>query len=214
MTYTTPLLVQSQIRGETSFSSNTIPSLPEVETWIAEAMDDINHKTGQRWDQYEIEREYDYTGADSLRIKESPIISIDEVAYRKYPLGSSSPVEWEVKSEDTDYTVYLNRGEIRLLTSWNPAVGNKRIRVQATCGYATTPSRIQELATKMVAIRVIESVLYSDVNLSTDVNISVGSVSVVNPSNVGIRKFEGMKLDVDRLFKDIIGSGVVRYDYS
>ena len=214
MTYTAPNLIQAQLRSETPFGPSTVPTLTQVNTWISEIKDIIDNKTGQEWDERVIVKEFDYSGLETIRLKDAPIASITKVEYRKYPLGSESPVEWEEKVEDKDYTVYLEKGEISFLPSWNPATGRKRIRITATVGYDPIPPRIQELATKMVAIQVIESVLYQDVDTSTDANITVGAVSVVSPSHVGINKFTQLRTDVDQLFKDIVGSGVVRYDYT
>lgn len=211
--YTTTQDVANEIRASSDFASTTTPTDTTVTGWIQEASEKINLVSGRTWGTSQYTEEIDYDGADRIQLKYAPIITVDTVLYNKNPLGSESGTDYEAKTEDSHYSVYKNKGEILILRNrWNPLNGPKRIKVTYTAGFATIPSYVQELATKEVALRTIQSVLYNNVEGGdTGGSISVGQISIVEPDNLSVGTVEKIKADVNELWTTVKGTGVYRY---
>lgn len=213
-TYTTAKLVQAEIQSEKQFSATTDPSKTTVDRWIKEISEYVNEMSGTVYGQTTYTEDIDYEGSEYITLKNSPVISVTTLKYNKNPIGSSSGEDYETKTEDTDYTVYNDRGQVAILfNNFNPSTGRKRIEIVYEAGFATTPVSIQQLATKMVALRVLNSVISSNVNEGNDGgSVSVGSISIVEPSGIGINSYKQLKQDVRELLDDLTkGNGVYRY---
>jgi hypothetical protein len=65
----------------------------------------------------------------------------------------------------------------------------------------------------MVAERVLNSLISQNVNETNDGgSISVGSISIVEPSSYGVNSYKQLKTDIEELKKSIYGTfGVYRY---
>src|SRR6056297_2111808 len=177
MAYTTADLIQSELRASEAFSSTTIPSLSDVTSWIEEESSQIDFDLGYSLAPTEYEEVYDYNmDEDALYTTVAPIITVDTLQYNPYQIGMSEySTGWVTKVEDTDYTVYKNKGKIvPILTNFAPSDGAKRFKVNYTAGYSVTPPVIQKLATKMVSLRALNSLIASNVNDRND----GGSISV------------------------------------
>jgi len=213
--YTTADLVRARLMAEDPFTTNTSPTVNTVERWIQQVSERINQKTGRVWGETEYEEYVDYSGMERITLKHAPITEVISVEHDPYPLGASNAGTWDTKIEDTDYTVYKTQGQIVPLASWNPRDGLKRIRVTYKAGYEQTPLMVEELATDMVAIKVLDSLLFSKGNdVTTGGSISIGQVNIVDPSDYGVANYNRLRLNVDELMKDIAGQGYYRYQHA
>lgn len=211
--YTTTQAVANEIRAASDFASTSTPSDSTVTGWIQDASEKINMVSGRTWGTSQYTEEINYEGQDRIPLTYAPVVTVDTVLYNKNQLGSSLGTDYETKTEDTDFTVYNNRGVIEILrNNWNPLDGLKRIKVTYTAGYETVPRYISELATKEVALRVIDSVLYNNVEGGdTGGSISVGQISIVEPDNLSVGTVEKIKKGIDDLWGKVKGTGVYRY---
>jgi hypothetical protein len=212
--YTEPSLVQAELRASTAFSSSTTPSLTQVQQWIVEASDVINQLSGTVWGVTTYTQYFDYEGQEVLYVRHSPLKSVVSLKYNKNPLGSESGEDWETKTEDSHFTVYEKTGEVVLLLNrFAPGDGRKRIEVVYKAGYSEVPARVQLLCTKMVAQRVLESLISSNVNSGNDGgSVSVGSISITEPASYGVNSYNNLKREIKELQQSLLmGSGAFRY---
>jgi hypothetical protein len=212
--YTTVQNIQDELRVDTPFSANTNPSLQAIENWIYEESSAVDELTGFIAAET-VRTEYiDYSGAGSILLKHSPIISISSLSHNTNPLGSSLGEAWITKTQDIDYTIYGDKGKILLITSnFTPYEGPKRFKIIYTSGYAIVPFQIQRLTTKLVALRVLNSLVHSNINDSNDGgSISVGSINITEPASYGVNSYKQLKADIDQLKQEVArGTGVYRY---
>lgn len=216
MAYTSATLVEAELRASEVFSGSTIPTLTQVTTWIEEESALIDQKAGSISAATTYTEFVDYEGSDIILLKHSPIITVSSVAYNTNPLGSSLGEAWVTKTADTDYTLYEGKGKILLLPlNFSPADGPKRFRIVYSAGYSTTPYPVQALATKKVALRVLDTLLSSNVNEANDGGeVSVGSIRIVEPGNYGGRSLLQLKDTVRQLENEVaVGTGVYRYTW-
>ena len=213
--YTSLTNVQNELRATTAFSSSTSPTNTAVSRWIEEASDTINHLAGDVFGVTSYDEYIDYNSEDTILVKHSPIISVSSITYATVDVGlSGRSSSWVTKTEDTDYLVYTDRGTIDIIwANWQPSDGKKRIRVQYTGGYAEVPPRIQELCTKMVALRALDTLMASNVNSgNSGGSVSVGSISIVEPADFGIGSYKKLRDDIEMLKKEVVsGFGIHRY---
>jgi len=204
--YSTAALVKAELRATQDFSTTTVPSLADVTEWIKEASAVINTNAGRVYGETIYAETFDYNGTDVLVLKNAPLISVTSVLYSTAELGSTDYSLTTAKTEDTDFTVYKEDGEIEVLSSWSPQCGNKRIQVNYTAGFATTPTDVQMLATKQVTKRVLDTLLSKDVNeKKSGKSVSVGSISIVKPADFGVSQYTTLSKDIARLEQDIVG---------
>jgi len=205
--YTTSTLVAAELRATQDFSATTIPTSTEVTEWIQEASAKINTLAGRTYGETNYTETFDYNGdTNILVLRNAPVISVTSVLYSTTKLGTDTYALSDTKTEDTDYTVYKEEGEIEFLSNWNPQAGKKRIQVNYTAGYATTPKDVQMLATKQVTKRVLDSLLSKDVNeKKSGKSVSVGSISIVKPADFGVSQYKTLSSDIAMLEQEIIG---------
>lgn len=214
--YTDATAIESELQTTTPFSGSTLPTLITINSWIEEESAQINQDAGTHYGSTADTTEIDYNGEEVLTLKNSPIITIDLFEYNQNKLGSSLGTDYVTKTEDTDFTVYNASGEIAILFDnfSSPSQGRKRFKIAYTAGYSTTPTLIKKLATKMVTLRVLNTLITKNVNEANDGgSISVGSISIVEPASYGVNSYKQLKEDIEELKKDITKSfGVYRYD--
>jgi hypothetical protein len=204
-TYSTPALVASELRATQDFSATTIPSLTDINTWINQESASINTLAGRIFGETPYSETYDYNGSDILLTKNAPIMSVTSLLYSTSALGTTTYGLTATKTEDTDFTAYLESGEIEILPGWSPQCGNKRIQINYTAGYTTTPSDIEMLATKKLTKRVLDTLLSKDVNeKQSGKSVSVGSISIVKPADFGVSQYKTLRQDVDKMEHDLI----------
>lgn len=208
--YTTTSLVQAELQSTTAFSSSTTPSDSEVTNWIQEESAYINNLADTVFSTTAItssDPEYiDYDGGHTLVLENGPLISVEQIRYNKNKLGSSAGADWEVQTEDTDFTVYDgDMSMLRILDNWSPKRGLKRIEAQYTYGYTTTPLEVQKLATKLVAQRVLETLINKNVNERNDGGeVEVGPIRIVEPESYGVSSYIQLKSDIENIKEEIV----------
>jgi hypothetical protein len=210
--YCTAAEVQAELQSSTAFSTSTYPSLTTVQQWIYEASDYINNLAGDVFGVTSYTQYVDLNGQEVIQTKHSPIISVTTVEYNVNSLGSTA--SWETRTAETDYVVYEASGEIALVfANFNPSDGRKRLRVTYKAGYLEVPARVGMLCKKLVADRVLSSLLNSNVNEGTDGgSVSVGSISIVEPGAYGVSNYKRLRDDIDKLKAELLQStGVYRY---
>lgn len=213
--YTTADLVQSEIRATTAFASTTIPSLSDVTTWITEESAQINNDIGYNVGQTQYDEYRNYNEDDIFFTKVAPVISVSTLLYNTTTIGSTGySTGWQEKTENTDFFIELERGEIKpIFSNWQPKDGDRNIRLIYDAGYATTPLDIQKLATKMVALRILNTLIQNNVNERNDGgSISVGSINIVEPDSYGVSSYTKLQEDIRTLKEDVsMNFGVHRY---
>lgn len=216
--YTTPGLVQSELQTSTQFSPSTTPSLGDVEEWIAEESAYINNLANQIFGSTTYSSEFiDYDGEQDIVLENSPVISVGSVKYNEYPLGSSLGSSWTTKTEGTDYTVYKDRGVIRIIfDNFTPDPGPKRFCIDSyVAGYEVIPYEVRKLCTKLVAERVLSTLIAKNINERNDGGtVSIGSVSITEPSAYGVGSFRKLKEDIERLKEEVIKKGFSVYRFA
>jgi len=213
--YTTADLISYEIRAASTFSATTLPSLSTITTWIEEESDYIDTELGNTANSQTVATAYiDYEGDDILLLRNAPVISITSFQYAQTELGNSGYPNYKDLVEDTDYILYPEQGKIEFLyQNFNPLIGKKRFKIIYTAGAESTPKVVQKLCTKLVAERVLSSLIFDNVNTGNDGgSISVGSISIVEPASYGVSSYKQLKSDIDKLKEDITGGfGVYRY---
>ena len=204
--YTTVALVESELRATTPASETTSPTLADIEQWIKDASADVNRVAARTYGETAYTEVFDYNGTDVLVLRNAPLISVESVKYSIAQLGSTEYSLTTVKTEDTDFTVFNEEGEIEFLSNWRPQNGLKRIQVDYTAGYATIPTDIQALTTKKVAKRVIDTLMAKDINeKKSGKSVSVGSISIVKPADFGVSQYKALGMDIATMEQSVIG---------
>jgi hypothetical protein len=215
--YTTHELVQSELQLSSAFSTTTLPSYDDVDEWIAEESAYINSLANQVFGSTLYSSEFiDYDGEEWLILENAPLISVTSVQYNANPLGSSLGSSWTTKSADVDYSVYKDRGALRVLfNNWRPTDGAKRICVTYSAGYTTIPHEVRKLATKLVAERILNTLIQKNINERSDGgSVSVGSISIVEPTSYGVNSYKQLKAEIEALKKEIVNGGTTVYRFA
>jgi len=212
MVYTTAALVQGELRATNTFGTDTNPTLSTVNTWIEQVTDRINDKAHYSFETTAYTDYFDYNSSD-LFLRHSPVLSITSLKYNSAADGETKV--WVTKTEDTDFITYDKEGRIKFIPSkFTPNVGSKNIEVIYSAGYSSVPSRVEELATKMVAQRVIESLLSNNVNeRNAGGSISVGSINIVEPGDYGVGTFKQLNSDIVSLMNEVTHNDFMVYRY-
>lgn len=217
VSYTTADLVEAELRATTEFAATTIPSLSDVTTWIEEESAQIDNDLGYSIAPTQYDDYYDYCdeGDGIIYTRVTPVISVDTLLYNTTNIGSTGySTGWEEKTEDTDFYTETDRGEIKVIhTNWTPKDGNRNVRLIYTAGYSTTPDIYQKLATKLVAMRVLNTLIQQNVNEGNDGgSISVGSINIVEPASYGVNSYTKLESDIQDLRMRITdGFSIHRY---
>lgn len=215
VSYTTAELVQNELQAASAFDATTLPSLSTITTWIEEESAQIDNDAGTTFASTTDTIDIDYDGEEVLPMKGSPIISVNSLTYNTNPLGYSGGTAYTTLAEESHYSIYDNRGEIvLLLENFSPKSGRKRFKIDYTYGYATTPDVVQKLATKKVALRVLNTLIQKNINERNDGgSVTVGSISIVEPNSYGVNSYKELVNEIKdlemRVTKD---DGVHRYD--
>ena len=205
--YTTAENVKNELRATTNFSSTTYPSADTVDGWIQEESGEVNVVSGRIWGTDSYSETLDYNGEGTLVLENAPVSSVTSVLYSTGPLGTNTYGLSTTKVEDTDYTVYLEEGEIDILSNWYPIQGRKRIQINYIAGYSTIPVHIQKLVTKKVTRRVLDTLIQKDVNeKQSGKSVSVGSISIVKPADFGVSQYKQLLSDIDQLEDKLLQS--------
>lgn len=204
--YTTPELVQAELQATIAFSSTTTPTEDDIDEWIAEESAYINSLANQVFGSTLYTSEFiDYEGGEFLVLENAPIISVTSVQYNANPIGSTLGSSWGTKTAETHYTVYKDRGIVKLLDTWGPHTGEKRFCVTYSAGYSTIPYEVRKLATKLVAERVLNTLIQKNIAERSDGgSVSVGSISIVEPAAYGVQSYLTLRKDIELLKNSIL----------
>jgi hypothetical protein len=199
--YTTPSLVQAELRASTAFSSSTIPSEDTVWNWIDEESRVIDAMTGQIFSNQVVSSAYiDYDGEQVLRFPQAPLVSIDKVEYNSGGLSEPSWTELE-EGFGKDFLSYLDLGEIEFINkTYTP--GSKKFRLSYTYGYGSIPAEIQRIATLMVAKRTLLSLASNQANTEGG-SIQIGTIHITDPTNYSINYLNTMDNTIKEGLKNL-----------
>lgn len=214
--YTTPALVQAELRVDTTFGSTTVPSLDTVNNWIDEESRYIDTITNSVYSTTTVSSTYvDYDGEGRLRFPNAPLISITKVEYNINSIGmASSWIELE-EGFDKDYISYLDLGEIEFVKGINstnkvfPISGVKKFRLSYLHGIALVPADIQKLATLLVAKRTLLSLANSQANTEGG-SIQIGTIQITDPTTYGINYINTLTAEI-KDYTATIGRGFKTY---
>jgi len=204
MTYTTIEYVSAQLGGIDINSSST-PSSSDITTWIGEAESEINIRTGNLYSSTLVSSTvYDWENNDNILRVDGNILSVSEFQYSASAAGTAP--SWVAKTEDTDFYVYGEHGEIEFIPSnFKPLEGKKRFNVSYIKGSNTVPGLIQRLATLLVAQRVVQTVVQNQAYANSGGEVQVGTIKVGNPSAFSTNSYSAMGSEVDALFEKVVG---------
>lgn len=206
MVYTTATYVEQELQASATFDTSTTPTLETVNRWIDEVDDYIEELAGRSFENTSYSEIIDYDGRLTIPLRHSPLTSVTRVLYTEYPLGSSDYALSNTASASTDYSYTEYNGTLLITRPSIFLQGPKTIQVDYNAGYATIPSTVQMLATKLVAQRVLNSLLNSNVNTGNDGGeISVGSIKIVEPASYGVNSFKELGNTIKELEQNIIG---------
>jgi hypothetical protein len=211
--YTTPELVIAELRGEEDFTEYTIPKLSTVNTWISQYSDHINNLTSNY---YSSGTTVDYYDADknlNLYLKKTPVLSVEGVYYNDKYDGDTD--NWVEKINGIDYTVYPEEGYIKINTRyWTDLKrASRNLRVEYTYGYDNVPPAVEMLATKLVAQRLLDTLMSQSLEeRNAGGSISVGDIRIVEPANYGVGTYRELKNSIKELQEEVVkGFRVYRY---
>lgn len=194
--------VEAEIRADNSFSASTTPTLSTVNDWITEASDEIRDLADKEFGSESVTGEfYHYYGDRVISPRNTPLVSVSDVKYNEDSLDSPNYVS---KTEGDDYTVIKERSQIHLMKGFNPKTGLKRFKLDYSYGKGSIPSKIKKLCTKMVALRVLDSLLASDVNNeNAGSDVQVGSIQVKKPADYGAVNYKLLREEIEKLKDDL-----------
>lgn len=208
--YTTVADVAAKLNG-VSITASTTPTTSTVTGWIEEASNELELRTGKIWTSTTASSVLlDYDGSGYLRLPNAPVISIGSLEYNKTGLGGTTD-DWTTLTEgyNEDFIIYGD-GEIKFYGNSTPLVGNKRIRITYTYGYATTPLWIKKVVTSMTARSFISSVVQGDAKEQGG-SVTVGNISITDPSTFSSTFLSQLDTEIDTtLDKNINQSHVYR----
>ena len=211
MMYSSLSKVQAELKLNTPFSSETIPTAEQVSTWIEEESSQADEVAGRIWGEETYTEFVDYDGQAIVALKNAPIISITSLEYNQTSLGNTA--DWVTKTEEVDYDYYYDSGDLIInFNKWSPRCGRKRFRVTYKAGYETVPLFVQKYVSKSVALRVIESAVGNNISEGTlGGAVSIGGVNVNVASDIGVGSYTNLRNEVLRLESRLQGDGVMRY---
>lgn len=219
MTYTTLSLIQAEI-GCDAITASTTPSSSQVETWISEVEDIIDITAGTIFSTSLVSSEYvDYDGSGVILMPEHPITSVDEIRYNRQDITSSTP-NWVTLQEGygKNYITYNDFGEVEFINGngatniVTPQAGKKKLCLSYHWGHTTVPLEIQRLATLMVSKQIINQLINQQAN-TLGGEVSVGPITVKDPSNFSIGQIKCINQEIDSLMSQI-GQKFKTYRYT
>ncbi len=199
--YTTIALVSTELGGQTIDSSST-PSSTTVESWISQVESEIDMRTGKTWSSTAITDELiDYDGSGYIKLPYAPIISISALSYNTESLSGTASYTSLTSGIGNDYIFYPKDGQVQLINTNVPA-GLQRVKWSGVIGYATVPSYITSLATKMVANRYADATLNGSLSEEGG-SVTVGNISITDPSQFSLSATNSRRAEIDNIFKNM-----------
>ncbi len=212
--YTTVSNVSEELNAF-SISDTTTPNIDTVTTWIEQASRMIDLHTHQVWGStVATEETHDYDGAGEFQTYHSPILAVDSLYKEVNGVGGTS-ISWEELEEGRidgkDFYYYADEGDVVFHGSDKPKAGRQSLKISYTYGYTNTPLEIVQISTKIVAKRVINSVINGSAS-SEGGAVSVGTISVSDPSTFSLTRVKEMDSEIKSLYSDIGKFKIFRLD--
>ena len=189
--------------------SSSTPSSATVSSWIEQESDLLERETNKIWGSATITDEIlDYDGSGVIRTNYSPIVSITSVYYDN---GTTSE-NWVELTEGkyNDFLTYNTEGEL-VLTSNNISKGKQKIKITYVAGYETVNPTVQKIVAKRVAQRTISTIL-NEQGSSQGGSISVGAISISDPTTFSVNNYQRLDKDIDMLISSLGSFKVYRYN--
>lgn len=203
--YTTPEYVGSEVRASATFDNDSTPSIQDVNRWISEAGREIDLLTGSIYSSTTESSIYlDYDGSGMLRLPYSNVNTVT-VYYNENHINESSP-NYILLEEGSgkNYIFYSDEGELVFINgnyATNkviPTAGPKKFRININHGDTRVPLEIQQLATLIVAKRIIMTQINTQAN-SEGGPIQVGTISIGDPGMFSVNYLKSLTSEIDRL---------------
>jgi len=211
--YTDDTAVAHELRTTDLFAETTIPSLEDVSEWIGQNSDYIDGLANKSFIASDYTQYFDFDGTTDLYLKNTPVNSITSIRYNDARLGDSD--NWVTKTEGTDFIYYPDKGFIKIITrNWSTiSAGFRNIEVVYNAGFLVVPGSIKLLVTKMVASKVISTLLNENIEGRNDGgSISVGDIKIVEPGAYGVNSYKNLNQDIKDMQNDLVnGYRVYRY---
>lgn len=199
-TYCTVSDVSNELNGLT-IDASSIPSQSTVESWIEQESDSINDSTKKVWSSEVFDIYMDYNAETDIRVPLFPLLTITSLQYNKSSLGNTPDWVTLTEGDAEDFILYQKQGVISLIQTGIPA-GRKRIRIQGTYGYSTTPNSILKATAKYVARRIISSIL-NEQSTEEGGSVSVGAIALSDPTTFSLDRMKTLDNEINMLLNDI-----------
>jgi len=211
--YITVTDVSSELNG-LSITSSTIPSQTTVETWIGQEQDILIRDTGKDWGEVTHTDEYlDYDGSGYIRTNYAPIISISSLEYESGGLNGTE--NWvpltEGRGSANSFIIYKPEGELKIHGTTKPIAGFQNIKVSYLSGYEVVNKTVKAILAKRVAMRIISSVINGQSGEEGG-NVTVGAISISDPSTFGLDRYKDLDNEVKQLYASLGDFKTYRYN--
>lgn len=215
MAYTTTSKIEAELRATASFSASTIPTLAQATEWIEEVTDYIDALAGQSFESTTYTEYHDYNPSDrNIYLRHTPVVTLTSVSYNVSNVGVAP--SYVDKTENEDFVFYDDEGRIEInYNTWQPDPSHpKAVKIVYNAGYSSVPGRISMLATKLVAKRVLDSLIMNNVNeRNAGGSISVGSINIVEPNDYGLGSYSKLGVDIEDLKRELLYKDFRMYRY-
>ena len=206
MGYTTIDLMEAELKlSSGSINSTSAPTDTQVYSWIAQAEDKINDKTGNLYSQELVSSQVlDWEGNDNL-IRLPKFVSISELRYNDQNAGETE--SWTTKTENTDFYAHGDSGEVEIITTkFSPLTGRRRFMITYFKGSSKVPNRIKQLATEIVANRVVSATLNNQAAEQSGGSVQVGTIKIEDPTAFSVSAYRAREASIKDFFDNDIGT--------
>jgi hypothetical protein len=201
MSYITISDVSNELNGLT-INGSSVPSSSTVDSWITQETSILNRETGRVWGTESVTDEYyDYDGSGILRLNNAPVISIDSISYEKNGINAATEL-WvsltEGRTSAYDFFVYKDEAELHFHGTSKPTSGFQNIKVSYTYGYETINETVKSILSKIVALRVIDSIINGQ-STQEGGSITVDVITISDPTTFSLNRVKQLKQDISDL---------------
>ena len=169
VTYTTAAKVAEYLQ-RTAFSGSTTPTSTVVEKYINYAESEIERTTGTAYQKVTVTEEIHRLRHKSRRhrplrppyfqLDYRPVVDFVEDTDYLYVWNGSSWVDWiatKTEGRGDDYWVDYSEGTVHLMRGYPVVNWEDNIKITYRYGHSSVPGWVEELATMMAALRVLEA---------------------------------------------------------
>jgi len=205
-------------------STDTTPTLTQVETYITRAESEIDEVTGTSWTTKTVTGElYDYDEYsvfvknptlakvgridtfftpinNQFKLNNSPIITVTSLEVN---VGTATSPSWKTLTEGTEFIVYKDEGVITFISSEGlPVEKYQSIRISYTYGHSTVSELVKKLATLLVVREVMRSKQTEATFVSAD-SISIETISISKSSRDSVELLGSLDKEIEKLFERV-----------